>query len=79
MLKYEVIDADLVAATVSLTGTLDADLQQFVDTDDAVCSIDYPVNRYPKRKKGSDPFFNSRCLLLMMPTQILIKYSHTPS
>jgi hypothetical protein len=36
----------------SLTGTLDADLRQFVDTDDTVCSIDYPVNRYPEKVKS---------------------------
>jgi hypothetical protein len=49
MLKNEVIDADLVATKASLTGTLDADLQRFVDTDDTVCSIDYPVNQYPEK------------------------------
>jgi hypothetical protein len=52
MLKNEVIDADLVATKASLTGTLDADLRQFVDTDDTVCSIDYPVNRYPEKVKS---------------------------
>ena len=52
MLKNEVIDADLVATKASLTGTLDADLRQFIDTDDTVCSIDYPVNRYPEKVKS---------------------------
>ena len=52
MLKNEVIDADLVATKASLTGTLDEDLRQFVDTDDTVCSIDYPVNRYPEKVKS---------------------------
>jgi len=52
MLKNEVIDADLVATKASLTGTLDPDLRRFVDTDDTVCSIDYPVNRYPEKVKS---------------------------
>ncbi len=52
MLKNEVINADLVATKASLTGTLDADLRRFVDTDDTVCSIDYPVNRYPEKVKS---------------------------
>lgn len=52
MLKNEVIDADLVATKASLTDTLDADLQQFIDTDDTVCSIDYPVERYPEKVKS---------------------------
>jgi len=52
MLKNEVIDADLVATKASLTGTLDADLQQFVDSDDTVCSIEYPVSRYPEKVKS---------------------------
>ena len=52
MLKNEVIDADLVATKASLTDTLDADLQQFIDSDDTVCSIDYPVERYPEKVKS---------------------------
>ena len=52
MLKNEVIDADLVATKASLTGTLDADLRQFVDTDNTVCSINYPVNQYPEKVKS---------------------------
>jgi Protein of unknown function (DUF2797) len=52
MLKNEVIDADLAATKASLTGMLDADLQQFVVSDDTVCSIDYPVNRYPEKVKS---------------------------
>jgi len=52
MLKNEVIDADLVATKASLTGTLDADLQKFVDDDDTVCSISYPVNQYPEKVKS---------------------------
>ena len=52
MLKNEVIDADLIATKASLTGTLDADLRQYIDDDDTVCSIDYPVNRYPEKVKS---------------------------
>ena len=52
MLKNEVIDADLVATKASLTDTLDSDLQQFIDTDDTVCSIVYPVDRYPEKVKS---------------------------
>lgn len=52
MLKNEVIDADLVATKASLKGTLDTDLQQFVDADDTVCSINYPVNHYPDKVKS---------------------------
>ena len=52
MLKNEVINADLVATKASLTGTLDADLRRFVDTDDTVCSINYPVNHYPEKVKS---------------------------
>ena len=52
MLKNEVIDADLVATKTSLSDALDADLRQFIDTDDAVCSIDYPVDRYPDKVKS---------------------------
>ena len=52
MLKNEVIEADLVATKASLTGTLSPDLQQFIDTDDTVCSINYPVERYPEKVKS---------------------------
>lgn len=52
MLKNEVIDADLVATKASLIDTLDADLREFVDADDAVCAIDYPVERYPEKVKS---------------------------
>ena len=52
MLKNEVIDADLVATKTSLSDALDADLRQFIDTDDTVCSIDYPVDRYPEKVKS---------------------------
>lgn len=52
MLKNEVIDADLVTKKASLLDALDADLRQFVDTDDTVCSIDYPVDRYPEKVKS---------------------------
>ena len=52
MLKNEVIDADLVATKSSLIDTLATDLQQFVDADDTVCSIDYPVERYPEKVKS---------------------------
>jgi hypothetical protein len=58
MLKNEVIDADLVEAKALLTDTLDKDLQQFIDPDDTVCSINYPVNQYPEKVKsvGFDKF-----------------------
>ncbi len=29
-----------------------ADLRRFVDTDDTVCSINYPVNQYPEKVKS---------------------------
>ena len=38
--------------SLKLTGMLDADLRRFVDTDDTVCSINYPVNRYPEKVKS---------------------------
>lgn len=53
MLKNEVIDADLVATKASLVDTLDSDLRQFVDIDDTVCSIRYPVERYPEKVKST--------------------------
>ena len=52
MLKNEVVDADLVAIKASVAGTLDADLTQFVDKDDTICSIEYPVDRYPDKVKS---------------------------
>ena len=58
MLKNEVIDADLVATKASLIGELDAGLQQYIDPDDTVCSIEYPVEHYPEKVKsvGFDKF-----------------------
>lgn len=58
MLKNEVIDADLVETKASLTGKLDEGLRQFVDADDTVCSINYPVDQYPEKVKsvGFDKF-----------------------
>ena len=58
MLKNDVIDADLVATKASLIDTLDADLRQYIDADDTVCSIDYPVTAYPEKVKsvGFDKF-----------------------
>jgi len=58
MLKNEVIDADLVEMKASLIGSLDDDLRQFVDSDDTVCSINYPVEQYPEKVKsvGFDKF-----------------------
>lgn len=52
MLKNEVIEADLVATKAALIDTLEPDLRQFVDNDDAVCSITYPVDRYPDKVKS---------------------------
>ena len=52
MLKNEVIDADLVAKKALVSDALDADLRQYIDTDDTVCSIDYPVDRYPEKVKS---------------------------
>lgn len=52
MLKNEVIDADLVATKASLTDALDPDLREFIDGDDTVCSIEYPVDRYPEKVKS---------------------------
>lgn len=58
MLKNEVIDADLAAIKASLIGEIDDELQQFIDTDDTVCSIEYPVTQYPEKVKsvGFDKF-----------------------
>ncbi len=52
MLKNEVIDADLAATKASLIDTLDADLRQHIDADDTVCTINYPVERYPEKVKS---------------------------
>ena len=52
MLKNEVIDADLAETKASLVDSLDAELRQFVDTDDTVCSITYPVEKYPEKVKS---------------------------
>ncbi len=52
MLKNEVIDADLVETKASLVDILDADLHQYIDTDDTICSINYPVDRYPDKVKS---------------------------
>ena len=49
MLKNEVIDADLVATKASLVDTLDTEMQQYIDSDDTVCAIEYPVNQYPEK------------------------------
>ena len=58
MLKNEVIDADLAAIKASLTGELDDELQQYVDADDTICSIEYPVTQFPEKVKsvGFDKF-----------------------
>ena len=58
MLKNEVIDADLVATKASLVDTIDEDFRQYVDSDDTVCSIHYPVERFPEKVKsvGFDKF-----------------------
>ncbi len=52
MLKNEVIDADLVEKKAALVDTINSDLHQYVDTDDTVCSINYPVERYPEKVKS---------------------------
>lgn len=52
MLKNEVIDADLVTKKASLSNALDSDLGQYIDTDDTVCTIEYPVHRYPEKVKS---------------------------
>ena len=52
MLKNEVIDADLVAIKKTLTESLDTELRAYVDDDDTVCSINYPVEQYPKKVKS---------------------------
>ena len=51
MLKNEVIDADVVATKKSVIDKLDAELHQYIDDDDSVCSINYPVEQYPKQGK----------------------------
>ena len=52
MLKNEVVDADLAAVKASLTGEIDDELQQYIDTDDTVCAIEYPVTQYPEKVKS---------------------------
>ncbi len=52
MLKNEVIDADLVATKASLVDSLEPGLRQYVDADDTVCTIRYPVERYPEKVKS---------------------------
>ena len=52
MLKNEVIDADLAEKKASLTDTLDAEMQQYIDPDDTICSINYPVEHYPEKVKS---------------------------
>lgn len=52
MLKNEVIDADLVATKASLIDTLDENIKQYVDADDTVCAINYPVEKYPEKVKS---------------------------
>jgi hypothetical protein len=32
--------------------TLDAELRQYIDADDTVCSIGYPVTEYPEKVKS---------------------------
>jgi hypothetical protein len=52
MLKNEVIDADLVATKASLVDELSDGLRQYVDADDTVCEIAYPVEQYPEKVKS---------------------------
>ncbi|MEN1728607.1 MAG: DUF2797 domain-containing protein [Pseudomonadota bacterium] len=52
MLKNEVIDAELVAIKSSLVDHLEPELRQFIDPDDTVCTINYPVERYPEKVKS---------------------------
>ena len=52
MLKNEVIDADLVATKAELADTLEPEFRQYVDADDTVCTIKYPVERYPEKVKS---------------------------
>lgn len=53
MLKNDVIDADLVATKATLIDALDPALRRFVDADDTVCAIDYPVERYPEKVRST--------------------------
>jgi hypothetical protein len=52
MLKNEVIDADLAATKASLIDKLEPELRQYIDPDDTVYSINYPVERYPDKVKS---------------------------
>ncbi|MFK7957087.1 MAG: DUF2797 domain-containing protein [Lysobacterales bacterium] len=52
MLKNQVLDADLIEAKQSLVNELDSELRQFVDPDNTVCSIEYPVEKYPEKVKS---------------------------
>ena len=74
MLKNEVIDADLVAKKASLVDTIDSDLRQYVDADDKVCSINYPVEQYPEKVKsvGFDKFPEIEGCLVGIKGQYLI-------
>ena len=74
MLKNEVVDADLVACKAALTGEVDEALREFVDADDTVCSIEYPVTRYPEKVKsvGFDKFAEIEGRLVGIKGQYLI-------
>ena len=52
MLKNEVSDADLVETKASLIDKLEPELRHYVDPDDTVCTINYPVERYPEKVKS---------------------------
>lgn len=52
MLKNDIIDADLVETKKALIDVLDADLRRFIDSDDTVYAIDYPVDRYPDKVRS---------------------------
>lgn len=52
MLKNEIADADLVERKTTLIETLDAELRQYVDPDDKVWAIEYPVETFPAKVKS---------------------------
>lgn len=52
MLKNEICGEDLPAFKERLRGELTSDLSQYVDDDDAVWRIDYPVQVFPEKVKS---------------------------
>ncbi|MEO1574806.1 MAG: DUF2797 domain-containing protein [Pseudomonadota bacterium] len=52
MLKNQITDADLAQKKTELIDTLDAEMRQYVDEDQKVWSINYPVEAFPTKVKS---------------------------